>query len=72
MGRDGFLAPIVLLVPFAAFTSGDLAGEAGPLRSWVYPFVYGGFAVQGLLLSVAFVLYAAGRWPETLAGRDSE
>ena len=64
----GFLAPIVVFMPFAPAAFGD--APAGPLRGWVYLLVYGGFAAQGLLLSAAFVLYARARWGRVLAGRN--
>ena len=64
----GFLAPIVVIVPFAPAAFGD--ASAGPLRGWVYLLVYGGFAAQGLLLSAAFVLYARARWGRALAARN--
>lgn len=66
----GFLAPIVVIVPFAPAAFGD--DPAGPLRGWVYLLVYGGFAAQGLLLSAAFALYARARWGRVLASRNGE
>ena len=68
----GFLAPIVAVMPFAPIAFGDPAADPGPLRSWVYLFVYGGFAAQGLLLSAAFALYARARWGHALAGRNGD
>ncbi len=35
----------------------------GMLEGWVYLAVYGGFSLQGIGLTVAFVLYARDRWP---------
>ncbi len=66
----GFLVPIVVIVPFAPAAFGD--ASAGPLRGWVYLFVYGGFAAQGLLLSTAFALYARARWGRVLASRNGD
>lgn len=68
----GFLAPIVMFMPFASAALSGASGGQGPLRSWVYQFVYGGFAIQGLLLSTAFVLYASSRWGEVLDSRNAD
>jgi hypothetical protein len=58
----GFLAPIVLLLPMAGFAAG--APPPDPvLASWVQPMVYTSFGWQGLMLMIAFVLYARVRWP---------
>jgi hypothetical protein len=77
----GLLGPIVALtvvaVPLSAVAGGGGGGGSGPdaLQGWVFPVVYGGFAVQGLLIAVAFVLHARRRWPalfragSTAAGR---
>ncbi|MDJ0346929.1 hypothetical protein QMK19_33010 [Streptomyces sp. H10-C2] len=64
----GFLAPIVAIIPSAPFAAADtVAKDPDPfLRSWVYVLVYGGFAVQGVLLVAAFVLYARHRWAAAL------
>ena len=68
----GFLAPIMVFMPFAPLSFGGASESLGPLRSWVYLFVYGGFAAQGLLLSAAFVLYVQNRWGEVLASRNGD
>ena len=68
----GFLAPIVVIMPLAPLAFGGASAGSGPLRSWVYLFVYGGFAAQGLLLSAAFALYARDRWGGLLAGRNGD
>jgi hypothetical protein len=68
----GFLAPIVVFVPFVPAAFGVASGGSDPLESWVYLFVYGGFAAQGLLLTAAFVLYAESRWGEALASRNGD
>lgn len=68
----GFLAPIVAFMPFAPIFFGGASEDSGPLRSWVYLFVYGGFAAQGLLLSAAFVLYVRSRWGEMPASRNGD
>ncbi len=64
----GLLAPVVVLLPVAApvVVGRDSTGDA--LAGWVYAVVYGGFAVQGLLIVAAFVLYARRRWPAALDG----
>lgn len=54
----GLLAPITFLLPSMDF------GDPQPfLESWVQPVVYGGFAWQGVMLTIAFVFYAMDRWP---------
>ncbi len=68
----GFLTPIMVFMPFAPIFFAGASEGAGPLRSWVYLFVYGGFAAQGLLLSAAFVLYARSRWGEVFASRNGD
>lgn len=67
-----FLAPIVVIVHCAPLAFGGAPAGSGPLRGWVYLFVYGGFAAQGLLLSAAFVLYARDRWAGLLAARNGD
>lgn len=64
----GLLAPVVLLLPLAAPVAGGQDPGAGSdaLAGWVYAVVYAGFLVQGLLIAVAFVLYARDRWPAAL------
>ncbi|SDH81596.1 hypothetical protein SAMN05192558_105182 [Actinokineospora alba] len=69
---SGMLAPIVLLAPLLPTLLGDApAGDAAFLRSWVYAVVYGGFALQGVLLMAAFVLYTRARWPQVWAARNT-
>jgi hypothetical protein len=54
----GLLAPITVLLPTMDF------GDPQPfLEPWVQPLVYGGFAWQGVMLTIAFVFYAMERWP---------
>lgn len=54
----GFLVPIAVLFPVMDF------GDPAPfLAPWVQPLVYGGFAFQGVMLTIAFVFYARDRWP---------
>ncbi len=67
----GLLGPIVALLPMTLTLVDDRARGASQdaLESWVYAVVYLGFTVQGLLIGVAFALYAARRWPATLRGR---
>ncbi|MFI7674792.1 hypothetical protein [Actinophytocola sp. NPDC049390] len=54
----GFLVPIALLLPTM-----DLSQSQPFLAPWVQPLVYGGFAFQGVMLTIAFVFYARDRWP---------
>jgi hypothetical protein len=67
----GLLGPIIALVPMTLTLVNDGARGASQdaLESWVYAVVYLGFSVQGLLIGVAFALYAARRWPAALPGR---
>lgn len=58
----GFLVPILLLLPMSGLALGT-AQEDPFLESWVQPMVYTGFGWQGLMLTIAFVLYARVRWP---------
>jgi hypothetical protein len=69
----GMLAPIVLLAPLLPALLGDApAGDGALLRPWVYAVVYGGFALQGVLLVAAFVLYTRARWPHVWAARNTD
>jgi hypothetical protein len=67
----GLLGPIVALLPMTlTLVNGRARGASrDALESWVYAVVYLGFTVQGLLIGVAFALYAARRWPAVLGGR---
>ncbi|MEU7729718.1 hypothetical protein AB0B78_31475 [Streptomyces sp. NPDC040724] len=70
----GYLAPIVTIAPSIGLSAQDTV-EKDPdpfLASWVYVVVYGGFAIQGLLLAAAFVLYARHRWAGVFRGRAGE
>ncbi|MFE6839340.1 hypothetical protein ACFVFI_31495 [Streptomyces sp. NPDC057705] len=70
----GYLAPIVTIAPSTGVSAQD-AVDKDPepfLASWVYVVVYGGFAIQGLLLATAFVLYARHRWAAAFRGRAGE
>lgn len=71
----GFLTPIVLAIPVAGLAAG-LTGERAdassgglPLAGWVIPLVYGGFMLLGVMLLIAFVLYARVRWFEVFTDR---
>lgn len=66
----GLLGTIVVLVLALPLTLGaaDHGGDSGggapdALRPWVFALVYGGFAVQGALILIAFFHYARRRWP---------
>ena len=67
----GLLGPIVALLPVTlTLIDGRARGASqDALESWVYAVVYLGFTVQGLLIGVAFALYAVRRWPAVLRGR---
>lgn len=68
----GMLAPIVLLAPMLPALLGDApAGDSAFLRPWVFAMVYGCFALQGVLLVAAFVLYTRARWPHVWAARNA-
>jgi hypothetical protein len=58
----GFLTPIVVLLPLTGLALGESSGP-DLLEPWVQPMVYAGFGWQGILLAVAFTLYARTRWP---------
>jgi hypothetical protein len=63
----GFLVPMaVAILPVTVV--GSLSSEGGPLEPWVQPMVYGGFAWQGVGLTVAFAGYAAQRWGHVVTG----
>ncbi|MFI6810762.1 hypothetical protein ACIBG7_00060 [Nonomuraea sp. NPDC050328] len=65
----GLLVPIVVGLPVTLALDGPGAFATGPLESWVYVVVYGGFTVQGLALGASLVIYARDRWPAVFAGR---
>jgi hypothetical protein len=73
----GFLGPIIIGAPIAAIASMLIPADrttddtsAGlPLADWVVPIVYTGFVLLGVLLLVAFVLYARVRWFEAFTDR---
>lgn len=70
----GLLGTIVVLLPVVAPFVGraPTGGDPDPLKGWVYVMVYAGFAVQGVLLSIAFALYVRQRWPRLWSSRLSE
>ncbi|MFI9326565.1 hypothetical protein ACIGZJ_03355 [Kitasatospora sp. NPDC052868] len=64
--------PLFLLSPLVLGpedTSGAEDGAGGGPAGWVFPVVYGGFAVQGVALITAFLLYARQRWAGLLRDR---
>ncbi|GAA3150908.1 hypothetical protein [Nonomuraea roseoviolacea] len=64
---SGLLGIIVATVPLAFVAQGpSLLDTGGPIRSWVYATVYGGFIVQGVCLLTAFALYTRDRWGHVL------
>ncbi|WP_216206408.1 hypothetical protein [Amycolatopsis aidingensis] len=68
----GFLVPafVEVVVDFlhGLTTSGQLVSmQDGLVENWTYVIVGSSFAVQGLLLGGAFVLYARQRWAEAIA-----
>ncbi|WP_433018846.1 hypothetical protein [Kribbella sp. CA-294648] len=69
----GLLAPTVAIVA-AGFTHGLLTEgrpvvmRDGLVEGWTYTVVYASFAVQGVLLTLGFGVYAGRRWPD-LFGR---
>ncbi|MFF5212844.1 hypothetical protein [Streptosporangium sp. NPDC000396] len=71
----GLLSVILLTVPISLFIVGPgVFSVGGPIQSWVYMAVYGGFIGQGIGLLAAFALYARDRWPAVLTtplGRGS-
>lgn len=61
----GLLAPIALGVPVAVVLQLFAGGSASPDpldQAWVFALVYGGFTVQAVFLTIAFVSYARQRW----------
>lgn len=64
----GLLVPIVISFPAigADFLMVDTINEG--LADWVTPMVYTSFAWQGIVLLVAFALYARVRWPQAFGG----
>lgn len=71
---SGLLVVIMAAIPLSLM--GAAVGDAGNpfagddfLRPWVYAVVYGGFIVEGAVLSVAFGLYAHERWGALLRVR---
>jgi hypothetical protein len=75
----GLLAPIALAMPIAGVGAVVAAGGEDAattttafLEPWVQPMVYSGFAWQGVMLIVAFVLYARTRWAEVFTARTAD
>lgn len=70
----GLLVPAVLLVgvgfAFSLATTGQLVSlDGGLVENWTYVVVGSSFAIQGILLTTSFVLYARVRWKGALADR---
>ncbi|MFE4355756.1 hypothetical protein [Kitasatospora sp. NPDC056800] len=70
----GLLGTILVALPLYLLSLLVLGPESADpddkgLGGWVFPVVYGGFAVQGLALITAFVLYARRRWAGLLRER---
>ncbi|MED7948295.1 hypothetical protein [Streptomyces sp. BE303] len=71
----GLLGTILVALPLFLLTTVVLGPEEpaagaddGP-SGWIFPVVYGGFAVQGLALITGFLLYARQRWAGLLHDR---
>lgn len=62
----GLLIPMAVAIMPAAVL-GELTSDSDVLESWVRPMVYGGFAWQGIGLSLTFAGYAARRWGPVVA-----
>ncbi|WBP89665.1 hypothetical protein [Kitasatospora cathayae] len=60
-----YLLSVLLLGPERSTQQDNGNGLGG----WVFPVVYGGFAVQGSALITAFVLYARQRWAALLRAK---
>jgi hypothetical protein len=65
----GLLTPITIGLPIVGVDLASSGSGMAFLQPWVQPVVYSGFAVQGIALTVAFVLYAKVRWPEVFTTR---
>ncbi|MET8542760.1 hypothetical protein ABZW03_19205, partial [Kitasatospora sp. NPDC004799] len=70
----GLLGTILVALPLYLLSVLVLGPEDGGqddkgLGGWVFPVVYGGFAIQGVALITAFALYARRRWPGLLRER---
>ncbi len=71
----GLLAPFAVIVPVAFGADlfyPNVVETSGELAPWVHPTVYGGFALQGIALFVAFAYYARDRWGTVLNGRTDD
>ncbi|MFJ9776259.1 hypothetical protein ACIRVF_34345 [Kitasatospora sp. NPDC101157] len=75
----GLLGTVLVALPLYLLSIPLLGPEpstgqeaAGGLGDWVFAVVYGGFAVQGLALITAFVLYARRRWAGLLRARTGD
>lgn len=71
----GLLAPITIALPvtgIGSLLSSDNNATSNFLEPWVQPLVYTGFAWQGVMLIIAFVLYARTRWPEVFTSRNAD
>ncbi|MEU5867930.1 hypothetical protein ABZ815_42640 [Nonomuraea sp. NPDC047529] len=59
----GLLSVLAVTTPLILLVGGLDVFSGGPIRTWVYLVVYGGFITLGLALMTAFALYARDRWP---------
>lgn len=66
----GLLAPILVIMIFSPLVFGQIEAADSPLQSWVFAMVYGGFAVQGVLLLTAFIFYVRNRWTHLRFGQN--
>lgn len=62
----GFLLPIAVTLLPASVLDRFAADPTSPFQPWLQPLVYGSFAWQGVLLTIAFLLHARSRWPDAL------
>lgn len=71
----GLLGTILVALPLFLLSTLLLGPDQAPPGTddgpsgWVFPVVYGGFAVQGLALITGFLLYARERWAGLLRDR---
>ncbi|MER6576788.1 hypothetical protein [Nonomuraea sp. NPDC001023] len=59
----GLLSVLAATTPLIVLIGGLAIFSGGPIQTWVYLVVYGGFITLGVALMAAFALYARDRWP---------